>query len=122
MSHLSGCRGCKRLNRRLQYCDYNSQTGRLRTVDGGRIGPNGGCKLYEPLPGYAPVSPTAVKCGLGIDDMYLKIKNLYNEGYTDNDISRELHCNPKTVRKWRKRNGLKSNYTLSLQHAGSHIP
>lgn len=43
---------------------------------------------------------------------YETIRRLYRDGLSDERIAVKASVNVKTVRKWRKRNGLESNYII----------
>ena len=46
---------------------------------------------------------------------YEELRRLYRDGLSDERIAVKASVNVKTVRKWRKRNGLESNYILAQQ-------
>lgn len=43
---------------------------------------------------------------------YEELRRLYRDGLSDERIAVKASVNVKTVRKWRKRNGLESNYII----------
>ena len=43
---------------------------------------------------------------------YETLRRFYLDGLSDEQIAVKANCNVKTVRKWRKRNGLESNYII----------
>ena len=105
------CNDCKYAHS-YRFCNYMEITGRSRLVvgaekfgdpDGGKLLPEGGCRLKERIKGYA------VGNGHLTVDQIDRMFDLYDSGLTDPEIAAEIGCHKNSVLRWRRRNGLEAN-------------
>lgn len=123
----AGCKRCKYRSVGNGWCNYGDITGRSRLVDGGPLLPNGGCKLHTNGDAIRRVRPVPMPRGQTSwndyekakkpPETYRRIEELYNAGWYDSRIAREVHVSQGTVAAWRNRNGLESNYVIAQQKA-----
>lgn len=123
------CRGCVYHSKNPAWCNYREITGRSRLVDGGKLFPDGGCRLYtrgsrngntaSPWRKGFPLVETRKeyeeKSGRSrfankTETDFRQIEDLYNKGLSDQRIADTLGFNVKTIYRWRHRHGVQSNY------------
>ena len=130
----AACKGCMYQTTSYGWCDYHFVKGRTRLADGATLLPNGGCKFYSKGPKAVRREPIAFgsivngpkqareskehgpsKYARKSEEVFRRVKALYDAGQADERIAKAVGINVKTVSNWRKRNGLKSNYVLRKQ-------
>lgn len=129
------CSTCVFFSRRGEWCNYRDITGTSRLAAGGKLFQNGGCSLRikgEPISSetyrrnielYTPKKETMCdtsKFANKTDEDRRKMRQLYDSGLSDEKIACAMGFNVKTVRNWRKRNGLESNYIKALKRFGGY--
>lgn len=132
------CRMCRFWSKRQLWCNYSDVMQASRLKAGGKLFPDGGCRLFEiddsdgktqqamkdnwasgKTNGEAYARARAKEIAEKKHSRYIQesvwkqVGLLYSKGYQDNQIAEECGIGKSSVRRWRKRNGLKSNYRLS---------
>ena len=125
-----GCRGCVYQSTSFKWCNYGDMEGRSRTVDGGPLQPDGGCKLFRKpesrkqlkqnrIPWNSPKGTPQAAAGQSEEEKSAirqqQLQALYDLDLSDQKIADSLGINRKTVSRWRKDNRLESNYTLRVK-------
>ena len=129
----NGCDGCKYRSSHHDWCNYSDVTGRSRLAMGGKLHENGGCSLYlnygtkvrrwsplgagrsstrvvteKPNPKQQDTSKYRNKTKEELET----IRRYYEQGMSDGQICKATGFSKRTVRNWRQKNGLESNYTI----------
>lgn len=102
-----GCVGCIHTARfngshTFKFCNYLENTGISRVAIKAFHGPEGGCRVKEEM--------GTGKKRRWREEINVRRRELYDQGYTDTKIAAMTGCTASTVCTWRKKNGLKSNY------------
>lgn len=107
---------CRYWNAYLGWCNYIDVEKKSRVKSGGKLMPNGGCKLFVPA-GSAEspknnwnARPRKVVADPLPANVFRQMEYLYRQGLMDREIARELGIGATTVARWRKKNNLESNY------------
>lgn len=126
------CTGCRFWNRYLDWCNYGEIMHRSRLASGGKLLPEGGCKLYEQREdgdetqnrlrerwgAGATYSEARKKIGAKLSNsVFRQMESLYKEGKTDAEIAAELGIGKSSVGRWRYKNCLESNYFKKIREA-----
>ena len=128
-----GCAGCVYQSKGQGWCNFADIAGVTRHSLNAPLFENGGCRLkkytqttveeakrrWNPFPWTTikknektePEKSAEQKKTNPVID-YETIRRFYLDGLSDERIAVKASVNVKTVRKWRKRNGLESNYII----------
>lgn len=107
-------------------CDYCFLTGHSRLLLPPRE--DGTCPAYEEGErARVIVAPTLVSYKTPVRHRPMKFSHeallsLYAQGLNDSQIAKEIRAVPSTVRKWRHRNGLPTNYRPGGAGGGGKTP
>ena len=103
------CKKCKYFSRQEIWCNYHSITGQTRLAQGARLLPDGGCKLFQ-YENKDDVQSKIKSWNKIPDRVFSKMRPLYDQGLLDTEIAEAVGVSKKSVRRWRIKNNLESNY------------
>ena len=131
--NLKGCAGCVYQSKGQGWCNFADIAGVTRHSLNAPLFENGGCRLkkytqttveeakrrWNPYPWKRKSTEDTEKVQEEVKTKpvqpvvdYGELRRLYRDGLSDERIAVKASVNVKTVRKWRKRNGLESNYII----------
>lgn len=137
-----GCAGCVYQSKGQGWCNFADIAGVTRHSLNAPLFENGGCRLkktrhtsveearrrWNPYPWKHKSTDEKDDIQVATDTKpvqpvvdYEELRRLYRDGLSDERIAVKASVNVKTVRKWRKRNGLESNYILEMRNARNHL-
>lgn len=105
-----GCDGCRYQGTAIP-CEYILMTGHSPKFMGAHIDPEGagGCELYEDANGVRKNRKRPFVVQAVEPKREERMWQLWRGGATDGEIMQECRCSERSVRRWRRRRGLKPN-------------